>query len=323
MVNPEPINRDEREVNAPGALNLYSLRELEYRLGFSREFLRTVAANATSYYKPFDLPKAPRLFARKKQRPKLRHIDRPTGILKEVQDRIYHRLLRGLPLPTYLCGAVKGRSVITNVEFHRGAPIIVAIDIKSWFPSITPIHIYRAFRKILNCSHKVAKLLTALTTYDGRLPQGASTSSALANLVLYSIDRPLRARASNLGVKYSSFVDDLPFSGKNARQMIPVAISTLRRAGFAISRPKLIVMGAHARKAVNGVVVSEILSASREHRMRIRSALHHLRVGDIQEVGREKYVSTLRGRIVHLASLNPAQAVPFETELSRIINSDE
>lgn len=308
-----------RKADAPQKLNLYSLRDLEHRLGFSRHYLRQIANDPATYYHPFDLPKAPRPFARIKQKPKFRRIDRPTGALRDIQDRIYYRLLRNLKLPDYLCGGVKGKTVMINVRLHDGAPVLVTMDIKSWFPSITPAHVYRAFRRVLNCSRHVAKLLTALTTFEGRLPQGASTSSAVANLVLFSVDKPIRARAGQLGVSYSSWVDDLPFSGEHARQLIPVTISTLKRAGFRIARPKLVVMGHGKRKVVNGIVLGTMLSASKESRARLRAALHRLSAGDIIDTERERYILTLKGRILHLQGVNPNQANRFQAELAQIV----
>src|SRR5258708_37214627 len=114
MATPDPTVSDRRKQSAPEPLNLFSLRDLEYRLGFSREFLRTIAKNSSAHYNPFDLPKEPRPFTKSKPKIKLRRIDRPTGALREVQDRIYYGLLRDLKVPSYLCGGVKGRSVMMN-----------------------------------------------------------------------------------------------------------------------------------------------------------------------------------------------------------------
>jgi RNA-directed DNA polymerase len=189
--------------DAPEKLNLYSLGDLEGRIGFSRQTMRDVVSSAPSYYDPFEQLKPARPFARKKQKQRPRLIDRPTGLLRKIQDRIYYRLLRDLSMPQYICGGVKGRSVLVNVNLHNGANLIVTVDIQSWFPSITARHIYRVWRKILNCSRPVAKLLTRLTTLENRLPQGAPTSTALANLVLYSIDGPIRAAAALRGVSFS------------------------------------------------------------------------------------------------------------------------
>jgi hypothetical protein len=102
-------------------------------------------------------------------------------------------------------------------------------------------------------------------------------------MVLYSIDAPIRRAAAAHGVVYSSWVDDLPFSGQQARQLIPVAITTLKRAGFKISRSKLKVRGSRKQRVVNGVIVGEKPSISKQNRDRIRAALHRLRVGDIRK----------------------------------------
>lgn len=288
-------------------------------MGFPREALRDVASQSPSFYKSFAFEKPPRPFARKPRIQKARPIDNPTGLLREIQDRIYHRLLRSFEMPSYICGGVQGRSVLMNVNLHQGANVIVTVDIKSWFPSITSRHVYRVWRKILNCSPPVAKLLTRLTTFDNRLPQGAPTSTALANLVLFSIDAPIRAATNQEGVIYSSWVDDLPLSGAQARKLIPITITTLKRAGFQVARSKLLVMGSGKQRVINGVLVGRTASASKQHRARIRSALHHLRVGDVQESERERRIVSVKGSINHLASINPPQATRFQREVSELL----
>lgn len=310
----------QKPVSAPQQLDLISLRDFEYRIGFSREKLKEVALTPDSYYSPFPLPPKPlRPFAKKIPKQKIRMIDRPKGCLLEIQKRIYQRLLRNLEVPSYICGGVKGRSVLMNVKFHGGAAVIVNLDIKSWFPSITSRHVYRVWRRILNCSRPVARLLTKLTVFQGRLPQGAPTSTPLANLVLYSIDKPIREAALVAGVGYSAWVDDLPFSGANARNLIPIAISTLKRAGFRVARPKLVVSGGSKRKMINGVIAGSVPSASKQHRGRIRASLHRLRVGDVPLNERAKRVVSIRGSISHLATISPGHAEKFRRELAQLV----
>jgi len=288
-------------------------------LGSSREKLRSIARNPDSYYNPFPQIKPPRPFARKKSKAKIREIDQPLDPLLEVQKRIYRVLLRDLNLPEHICGGVRGRSVLYNVAHHQNESTIVTLDIKSCFPSITAHHVYFVWRVVLKCSHKVARLLTRLTTFNGHLPQGAPTSTTLANLVLNSIDGPIRRAATERRVNYSSWIDDIPLSGSEARNLIPIAVSTLRRGGFRISRSKLKVMGGRDRREVNGVIASATPSISRIKRDRIRAALHRLRVGDICDEDRLSYIATQKGRITYLASINPAQARRFEIELAQLI----
>lgn len=247
---------EKRDPDIIEPLNLFSVGDLASRLGMPREKLERIAAEAHTFYNPKSLPKLPRPFAKKESKVKVREIDRPCDPLLEVQRRIHHILLRDLSVPEYICGGVKGRSVLHNVAFHQNAKTLVTLDIKSWFLSITARRIYFVWRRVLNCSRKVARLLTTLTTFNGYLPQGAPTSTTLSNMVLYSIDLAIRKVAKARGVAYSSWVDDLPLSGARARDLIPVVITTLKRAGFKISRSKLKVMGARKQRVVNGVVAT-------------------------------------------------------------------
>lgn len=319
-MNPRPKPSPEpKNASAIEPLNLVSEGDLAQRLGSSREKLRNIARDPDSHYNPFSQIKPPRPFARKKSKVKIREIDQPLDPLLEVQKRIYRVLLRDLNLPEHICGGVRGRSVLHNVAHHKNESTIVTLDIKSCFPSITAHHIYFVWRVVLKCSHKVARLLTRLTTFNGHLPQGAPTSTTLANLVINSIDGPIRNAAAERGINYSSWIDDIPLSGPDARDLIPLTVSTFRRGGFRVSRSKLKVMGGRTRREVNGVIARATPSISRKKRDRIRAALHHLRVGDIRNEDQASYIATQKGRIAYLASINPNQARKFEIELAQLI----
>jgi RNA-directed DNA polymerase len=320
MAKPRPKLPLEREkARAIEPLNLLSEGDLAKRLGIPREKLRSIASEADSHYNPFFQIKPPRPFAIKPSKIKVREIDRPLDPLLEVQKQIYFTLLRDLHVPEYICGGVKGRSVLDNVAHHQNEPTIVSLDIKSWFPSINAHQIYFVWRVVLKCSHKVARLLTKLTTFNGHLPQGAPTSTTLANFVLYSIDAQIRKAAALHGVNYSSWVDDIAFSGSNARKLIPIAVSIFKSEGFRISRSKLKVMGRSKQQEVNGVIAGIRPSISKKKRDQIRAALHHLSVGDIRDEDTARYIATQKGRIAYLASVNPDQARRFEIELARIL----
>ena len=62
----------------------------------------------------------------------------------------------------------------------------------------------------------VARLLTKLTTRKGLLPQGAPTSTVIANLVLArSVDEPTQMPAERAGTAFTRYVDDFSLSGDN------------------------------------------------------------------------------------------------------------
>lgn len=301
-------------------LNLYSVSRLERLLGLDRHYLRDLASRAGSCYSPFQKISKARPFQKKLKPPKRRVIDNPSEELKAVQSRINGRLLRPLELPAYICGGIKGKSVLDNVRLHHGATVLIRIDIAHFFPSITNEHVYGVWRDLLGCSQRISRLLTKLTTFERHLPQGAPTSTLLANLVLYSCDRPIRHECERLGIRYSSWVDDLAFSSENPRPIVNLAIRTLRKAGFGISRQKLEILGPGKRKILNGVLLSRLLSVPPNRFATIRSGIHKLRQGQVSASEVDHYVQSLRGSIAHVSTIIPVKAERLREDLEAALS---
>lgn len=269
------------ETSHTSRLDLYSINKLEALLGFPRDKIRCIAAHAGGYYKPF--PKKGRIcpFQKKFKPPKKRIIDNPTGLLKVLQKRVQKNLLRPLLLPEHFCGGVKGRTLLDNIMMHLGARVLVTMDIKSFFPSITNKQVYFVWRHMLNCSPQIAGILTKLTTFERHLPQGAPTSTTLANLVLYSLDAPIRSECNRQNVRYSTWVDDLALSGDSAREIINVAVEALSSSGFAAPHKKQKIMGSASRKVLNKVLMGRFPSVLPERLSQLRSGIHKVRAGEI------------------------------------------
>jgi RNA-directed DNA polymerase len=215
-------------------LNIGSLDLLGYALGLSPEVIVAASQRTGHDYGPFMKVSEPAPFARNPIEFKQRRIDNPILITKEIQKRINRRLLRPLTLPGHICGGVKGKTLLDNIVPHLKARVIVTADIKSFFPTITTFQVYAIWSHLLGCSPEIARLLTRLTTFERRLPQGAPTSSTLANLVLFSYDQPIRSFCAKHGITYTTWIDDLIFSGTESRSVINVAVSALRAGGFSL-----------------------------------------------------------------------------------------
>jgi RNA-directed DNA polymerase len=304
------VSRKVNRLNATGALDLYSLSYLEVLLGRTRTELKDLARHAVRYYKPFPWKPKPRPFAKKTETAKKRWIDHPIDPLKAIQSRIQERLLSCLILPEHLLGGISGRGIIDNAKLHLQAPWLVTIDIKNFFPSIEPKQVQRVFRKLLHCSSDVAYLLTGLTTCRGRLPQGAPTSPLLANLVLSSFDSEIRAVCAENGVRYSSWIDDLAFSGTSAPNIIGPVLSVLMRSGFKVSHRKLRRMGPKDRKLLNKLVLGKFVTVQKQYRSRIRAGIHNLACGKVPSQTAEAYINGLSGRII-----DPKKAETFRLKL--------
>lgn len=296
-------------------LRLYSMQELERLLGAPRSEIFEVALRAGQDYRPFTQSKKPKPFQKAPVFSKLRPIDNPIGKLKIFQRRINRRILRRVDYPAYLCAGVSGRSLLDNARIHLSSPVLATLDIRSFFPSVSNIQVYKVWREVLDCSPRIASALTKLTTFERHLPQGAPTSTLLANLVLFSVDGVIREKCLFCGVQYSTWVDDLAFSGKNAREVIGVAVKALSGAGFSVSHRKMKVMGAGDRKVLTGLLLGKQPAVLPQRVSNLRSGIHKLRTGKVPLGLQESYVRSLRGGINFVGLISQHKARPLHEEL--------
>ncbi len=310
-----PQNRKLEEVQEKKErLDISSFRKLEFALGIARPKLRAVAQIADSCYLPFPKPERIRPFQKKFKNKKDRLIDNPLEPLRGIQRQIQRTLLSSLNLPFYLCGGIKGRTLLDNVMLHAGAPTIITLDIKDFFPSIDNRKIYCIWTRLLGCSPRIGVILTRLTTRNHYLPQGSSTSTMLANLALFSIDHPIREACQKAGVCYSTWVDDLAFSGPNARDILPVVIGTLKNAGLTLSRKKINVMGPGTRKLLNGVLAERFPSVVPERVSQLRSGIHKVRTNQVPPNSLNRYLIQLGSSIAQVASISPDKAARLQAD---------
>ena len=138
----------------------YSDRYLAYEvLHLPHELLRILDAELQEHYDPFDL--------KPKNGKKPRRIDNPDEPLKLVLRRIRSRVLVHVPLSDIAHGCVSGRSALTNAEIHCGQSHLASVDVKDFYPSVTERMIYRVYRYEIGFTHRLAAMLTRLTSYLG------------------------------------------------------------------------------------------------------------------------------------------------------------
>jgi len=123
----------------------------------------------------------------------------------------------------------------------------------------------------MGCGDNLADVLVALCTYRGRLPQGASTSPALANLVLLEFDAKVDALARSAEVRVTRTADDLYISGPSRLAVIRVqrAIECfLLAVGFRTNPSKRFLAPHHQRQLVHNLVVNNSVSLPKRRQPR-------------------------------------------------------
>lgn len=167
-----------------------------------------------------------------------RVINPPKSELKDVQKRINKYLIDNIRIPEYAYGGIKHKDNIRNARYHKGQKYVFQTDLKDFFPYITHKQVYKMFVRV-GFSPDVSSLLTKLTTYKGHLPQGAPTSTTIANLVFMPIGLALQAIAEREGLRFTTFVDDVTLSSQaDFKHIVPEIIEIITSSGFKISQGK-------------------------------------------------------------------------------------
>ena len=273
-----PIAHTAAELAA--AMNL-PLGQLRY-LAFARE------VSTTTHYHRFTIPK---------RTGGERLISAPHKKLKAAQHWILEKVLEPLTFAEQAHGFVPGRSTVSNAVPHVGAAVVVNVDLRDFFPTVTYRRIKGMFRK-LGYSEEVGTVLALLcsepdittTELDGtryfvargprRLPQGAPTSPAITNVLCRKLDRRVAGWAKKHGFTYTRYADDLTVSAKDRGAPVGRMLAFLRYVtadeGFAVHPDKVRVVRSGRRQEVTGVVVNERPGVPRDELRRFRALLFQI-----------------------------------------------
>ena len=237
-----------------------------------------------------------RYFQIAKRQGGLRQISAPKPLLRSVQQWIKDNILiRMEPHRRAALAFRPGKSIVTNAKMHCGKKIVVRIDLKDFFPSITDRRIKGLFERA-GYNEGIASILSFLCTepnpvpidsssdaavpkrFMRTMPQGACTSPDLANLICRKLDYRIEALSKKLGFSYSRYADDLVFSHHQQRgrveQLISAVYDIIHDEGFSPNEKKTCVMREGNRQVVTGLVVNDIPRLSRKDVRRFRAIAH-------------------------------------------------
>lgn len=286
----------------------------------------------------------------------LRLIEAPKPRLKQLQRKLLDAILMAIPPHDAAHGFRPGRSVTTFVAPHVGQTLVLKMDLRDFFISITGARVFAIYRTA-GYPEAVARLLTGLCTNtvpssicnpleterdlavstanwrsrrqyrEPHLPQGAPTSPALANLVAYRLDARLAGLAQAADARYTRYADDLVFSGGEsfarsiARFPTHVAAIALDE-GFHIQHKKTRVMRQGVRQRAAGVVINQKINITRDDYDQLKATLCNCaRHGPQSQngAGVADFRAHLAGRVNHVARLNPQRGERLMRLFERIV----
>lgn len=272
----------------------------------------------------------------------MRAISAPKAALADLQIWVLSRILDPLGAEPEAHGFVPGRSIVTNARPHVGQKMVVNLDLKDFFPSVTFRRVKGLFEKI-GYSENVATLLALICTepprlpveVDGKqlwvalgermLPQGACTSPAITNIVCRRLDRRLAGLAKRRGYSYTRYADDLTFSGDGhdgVSLLFRGVRSILKEEGFREHPTKTRVMRPGRRQEVTGVVVNAKTAVAREDVRVLRAILHNAAkhgLASQNRAGHPNFEAHLRGRVAFVSMVDPTKAEALRVALTRAL----
>jgi RNA-directed DNA polymerase len=178
------------------------------------------------------------------------------------------------------------RSTVTNARPHLGCAVLIKLDIKDFFPTVTKEQVRPWLAKI-SYSSVIRDRLLELIMCDQGLPQGAPTSPILSNLALKPFDAKLSGLCRFYGCKYTRYADDITISLKEdkpelIRLLIAVVENELANNGFKLNkkRQKLHVLRPHQAQRICGITInSGKQTISRQQRRLLRAAEYNAQHG--------------------------------------------
>jgi hypothetical protein len=208
---------------------------LSAALRVSEHVLRHAEGNLDMHYSPYEIPKADG---------KKRQIVIPSLHLKTIQKRINKEIFSHVQYPPYLYGGVSGKDYVRNASAHEDAEVLIALDVRNFYPSISRERVANIFQHFCKFGADVSDLLAGLTTYQNKVPQGACTSSHLANLVLHDVESSMVSYCEGAGLIYTRLLDDITISSKKPlppkfiKKIVDMISTMLKRKGFRLKGQK-------------------------------------------------------------------------------------
>ena len=201
-----------------------------------------------------DVKQSPKKFYKKRLQPKMKYgtpqidfsnnscrlrlVTKPIYSLKILQ-KIVKADLDIFDLPDFMYGGVIGCSNFDNAIAHISNRFFYTIDLKNFFGSINNSRIHQTLIGLGYTWHE-ARNITRIATLDGCLPQGAPTSTVLANLVFASVAKLLEDFCKPRNITFSVYIDDLTFSSpKCFKQHADKIIYIIKSNGFRVSQNKI------------------------------------------------------------------------------------
>lgn len=316
----EILHRETHRTDIPPLWSVMSYAMLRYNgnvNGIWRyyRFLRDAAADTKKAYYHCQIPKA---------NGGVRMLYIPYYALQREQFFIMDTILAALPVDSHAYAYRKGVCMEQCAEPHVRKGVLIHLDIRDFFGSITEEMVQAVLCESTGYSRALCRFLARMCCLNGCLPQGAVTSPMLSNIVFRRCDVALTEFAQRYGLDYSRYSDDLFFSGSedvDIKAVLKGVAEILLPFGFRINTQKTKIRKAQHRQSVLGLTVNDHVQVNREYRRKLMQELYYLeRFGKNCEGALAcgdylKYMQQLQGKLAYVMHTDPGNTGLLEAHL--------
>lgn len=258
----------------------------------------------------------------------------PHPLVRKFQRRIKNRLFNQIRYPTYLYGSISDpehpRDYISCAQQHCKAKTILKIDITSFFDFIDYDLVYKIFNELFFYSDEVSEALADICTREGVVPQGAPTSSFIANLCFFDVEGQIVKGLERQKLSYTRLTDDITVSSaiqdKYLNKAKSTIVSMIEYAGFKVNQAKTSIESISTTAfKIHGLRVNkETPQLPRDEIRAIRAAVNNLKTLSREPNARtsfdyRKRYESISGRVNKLARTGHPRYKKHRLELKSIL----
>ena len=279
------------------------LSSLEQDLGISTKTLYAVSNNLKRHYHKVLIPKHNGAY---------RKLSVPDEILKKIQRQIADVLLIHMPISRYAKAYRFGSTTLKNAKPHIGKKVVLKLDILHFFDSIRYSDVKDRVFPAEIYAEDIRILLAMLCYYKDFLPQGAPTSPAITNILMYEFDERIGQWCHERNIDYTRYCDDMTFSGDfDPVFLIQYIRQELKKIGFLLNEQKTRIQKQNQQQSVTGIVVNEKPNVSAAYCRKLRQELYYCRKFGFTEhlrrvglmISEEAYLQHLLGKINYVLQI--------------------
>ena len=294
------------------------IKDISKAYNVSTKFLNWLCfhkdVSETDHYHRFKVPKRNGTF---------RDISSPKDYLRWMQCRLKKDIFEKLPLTKSATAYKKGGCVIKNASPHLNKKVVVKMDLKDFFFSISFARV-RGYLHSLGYSSGIATVLALICCdcqreiidYKGkkyfvaksrrRLQQGAITSPILSNLIATNMDKRISSliKSCDQDASYTRYADDLAisFNQNFSEKILSLVNKIIKEEGFYVNPQKFKVMRDPTEKIITGIKCNgSELKLPKKYIRELRAEIHNAKRNS------QPLSFSTKGKINYVADINPKQ----------------